>query len=213
MKPSGDPVRLIVRWVAGHAWQVPPLPRGALCGSSGLSVVRARSAAVVLAAARRCHAPIVGSAREARPDDSRHRVPVSRVSERVPAKLGTRGGGYALQTCGDGVPNGHVVRRCPHASARSSRVKVGAPSPGPGSPLMRPSAVTRPTSRRSRLSSAFNASSSARGMLTSSDASALMRDSSVPTPTLKSRTFTLREGSMPPRPGVAPRTPPRAWAV
>jgi len=65
--------------------------------------------------------------------------------------------------------------RIPHASASSSRVNAGASSLRPGSAWMRAVATPRPTSRRSRFSSAFSASSSARGMLTSSDASALTR--------------------------------------
>jgi hypothetical protein len=62
--------------------------------------------------------------------------------------------------------------RIPHASASSSRLRAGASSPGPGSAWIRLLATSRPTSRRSRFSSAFRASSSARGTLTVSDASA-----------------------------------------
>ena len=65
----------------------------------------------------------------------------------------------------------------PHASASCSRVNAAASSPGPGSAWTRALATPRPTSRRSRFSSAFSASSSTRGMLTSSDASALTRGS------------------------------------
>jgi hypothetical protein len=51
----------------------------------------------------------------------------------------------------------------PHASESWSRVNVGSSSSGPGSARIRPLATPRPTSRRSRLSSAFSESSSARG--------------------------------------------------
>jgi hypothetical protein len=69
----------------------------------------------------------------------------------------------------------------PHASARCPRVNVDAssprpgprPGPGPGLAWVRLLAVPRAASRRRRLSSACSASSSARGMLTMSDASAL----------------------------------------
>jgi hypothetical protein len=60
MKPAGDPVRLIVRCVAGHVWQVACLPRGALGGSFRLSILTARSA-LLLAAARLRHALIVAN--------------------------------------------------------------------------------------------------------------------------------------------------------
>jgi hypothetical protein len=77
-------------------------------------------------------------------------------------------------TCCSG-PGDHS--RIPHASASSSRLSTGASSPGPGSAWIRLLATSRPTSRRSRFSSAFSASSSARGTLTVSDASALTRAS------------------------------------
>jgi hypothetical protein len=64
--------------------------------------------------------------------------------------------------------------RIPHAWARSPRVTVSVSSPGPGSAWIRLLAVPRAASRRRRLSSACSASSSTRGMLTMSDASALM---------------------------------------
>src|SRR6185312_10861409 len=64
-----------------------------------------------------------------------------------------------------------------HASASCSRVNAGVSSPGPGSAWIWAMATPRPTSRGSRFSSAFIASSSARGMLTSSDASVLTRGS------------------------------------
>jgi len=54
--------------------------------------------------------------------------------------------------------------RIPHASASCSRVNVGPSPSGPGSAWIRALAMARPTSRRSRRSSAFIASSSARGM-------------------------------------------------
>ena len=52
-------------------------------------------------------------------------------------------------------------------------MNAGAPSPGPRSAWMRAPATSRPTTRRNRLSSAFRASNSVRGMVTISDASAL----------------------------------------
>jgi len=64
----------------------------------------------------------------------------------------------------------------PHASASGSRLNTRAVSPGPGpeSAVILASATRSPASRRSRRSSARIASSSARGMLTMSIASALM---------------------------------------
>jgi hypothetical protein len=74
---------------------------------------------------------------------------------------------------GDVNPEDYDALVIPHASARALREKVGAASPGPGSASMRVLAVRRPTSRRSLRSSALRASSSARGMVTISDASML----------------------------------------
>jgi hypothetical protein len=65
----------------------------------------------------------------------------------------------------------------PQASASSLRDRVTEPSPGPGSVSIRARATLRPTSRRSRLTSARSASSSARGTVTISDASAVTRSS------------------------------------
>jgi hypothetical protein len=81
------------------------------------------------------------------------------------SRLTCRGSGPGDQLC------------IPHASASSSRLSARASSPGPGSAWMRLLATTRPASRRSRFSSAFGASRSARGTLTVSDASALTRNS------------------------------------
>jgi len=81
----------------------------------------------------------------------------------------------AARSCRGSGPGDHS--RIPHASASSSRLSAGAPSSGPGSAWTRLLATSRPTSRRSRFSSAFRASSSARGTLIVSDASALTRSS------------------------------------
>jgi hypothetical protein len=73
----------------------------------------------------------------------------------------------------------------PQASASSLRDRVTEPSPGPGSASIRARATLRPTSRRRRLTSARSASSSARGTVTISDASAVTCSSlhSPPLPT------------------------------
>jgi hypothetical protein len=74
-----------------------------------------------------------------------------------------------------------VTHPIPHASASCSREKARAssPGPGPGPASMRALATPRPTSRRSRFTSALSESSSARGMVTISDASALTRNPSI----------------------------------
>ncbi len=72
---------------------------------------------------------------------------------------------------GEGVRQGGSLTYSPRFG-KLPRLSAGASSPGPGSAWIRLLATSRPTSRRSRFSSAFRASSSARGTLTVSDASA-----------------------------------------